>query len=172
MYIIMKYVMFTSTQPILSGIDSDALWRSVLHLLSSTAWRKPALCLSGVKNMTINILPPTDLTLGAGPWLCSGQDDFWGTVCFLFQQSCNLVQHFPPVYRSHPLVAQCHLLMAFHRICKETFPVFISQDLESQTEDLSMSLQLRLISPECFCREAQNRGKFLNLFSDFITLSI
>lgn len=54
----------------------------------------------------------------------------------------------------------------------EAFPVFTSQDLESYSEDLSVSLQLGLTSPECFSREAKDRGKSLNLFSDFITLSI
>lgn len=54
----------------------------------------------------------------------------------------------------------------------EKFPVFISQDLESYTEDLSVILQSRLTSPKCFSREAKDRGKFLNLFSDFFTLYI
>lgn len=49
----------------------------------------------------------------------------------------------------------------------EKFPVFISQDLESYTEDLSVILQSRLTSPKCFSREAKDRGNFLNLFSDF-----
>lgn len=52
----------------------------------------------------------------------------------------------------------------------EKFPVFISQDLESYTEGLTVSLQLRLTSPKCFPREAKDSGKFLNLCSDFITL--
>lgn len=49
----------------------------------------------------------------------------------------------------------------------EKFPVFISQDLESYTEDLSVILQSRLTIPKCFSREAKDRGNFLNLFSDF-----